>query len=109
MTFAYEQRVLANSTSKPQTALGLEPGERKTSRSMPQRVLDRNIRVRYISDDVTVRYFTPNPPPRRVPDRNIRVRYISDDVTVRYFTPTPPPPRVPDRNIRVRYIADDVT
>ena len=83
------KRVLANSTSKPQTAPGLESGERKTSRSMPQRVLDRNIRVRYISDDVTVRYFTPNPPPQRVLDRNIRVRYISDDVTVRYFTPNP--------------------
>src|SRR6266849_4167966 len=48
MPFAPAKRVLANSTSKPQTALGLEPGERKTSRSMPQRVLDRNIRVRYI-------------------------------------------------------------
>jgi putative methionine-R-sulfoxide reductase with GAF domain len=97
MPFAPAKRVLANSTSKPQTALGLEPGERKTSRSMPQRVLDRNIRVRYISDDVTVRYFTPNPPPQRVLDRNIRVRYISDDVTVRYFTPNPPvaPPPSP--------------
>jgi putative methionine-R-sulfoxide reductase with GAF domain len=87
--FAPAKRVLPNSTSKPQTAPGLESGERKTSRSMPQRVLDRNIRVRYISDDVTVRYFTPNPPPQRVLDRNIRVRYISDDVTVRYFTPNP--------------------
>jgi hypothetical protein len=95
MPFAPAKRVLASSTSKPQTALGLEPVERKTSRSMPQRVLDGNIRVRYISDDVTVRYFTPNPPPQRVLDRNIRVRYISDDVTVRYFTPNPavaPPP-----------------
>jgi GAF domain-containing protein len=107
--FAPEKRVLANSTSKPQAALGLEPRERKTSKSMPQRVLDRNIRVRDIADDVTVRYFTPNPLPQRVPDRNIRVRYIADDVTVRYFTPNPPPQRVPDRNIRVRYIADDVT
>jgi putative methionine-R-sulfoxide reductase with GAF domain len=89
MPFAPAKRVLPNGTSKPQTALGLEPGERKTSRSMPQRVLDRNIRVRYISDDVTVRYFTPKPPPQRVLDRNIRVRYISDDVTVRYFTPNP--------------------
>ena len=56
-------------------ALGREPGERKTSRTMPRRVLDRNIRVRYFSDDVTVRYFTPQPPPQRVLDRNIRVRY----------------------------------
>jgi len=89
MPFAPVKRVLPNSASKPQTALGLEPGERKTPRSMPQRVLDRNIRVRYISDDVTVRYFTPKPPPQRVLDGNIRVRYISDDVTVRYFTPNP--------------------
>jgi GAF domain-containing protein len=94
--FAPAKRVLANSTSKPRTTPGPEPGERKISRSMPQRVLDKNIRVRYISDDVTVRYFTPNPPPQRVPDRNIRVRYISDDVTVRDFTPNPPvgPPPV---------------
>ncbi len=95
MPFAPAKRVLAGGTSKPQTALGLEPGERRTSRTMPQRVLDRDIRVRYISDDVTVRYFAPKPPPRRSLDRNIRVRYISDDVTVRYFTPKPamaPPP-----------------
>jgi len=96
MPFGPAKRVLANSTSKPQTALGLEPGKRKTPRSMPQpRVLDSNIRVRYISDDVTVRYFTPNPSPQQVLDRNIRVRYISDDVTVRYFTLNPavvPPP-----------------
>jgi hypothetical protein len=76
--------------------LGLEPEERKTFRSMPQPVLDRNIRVRYISDDVTVRYFTPKPPPLAMLDGNIRVRYISDDVTVRYFTPNssvaPPSP-----------------
>ena len=58
----------------------------KTSRTMPRRVLDRNIRVRYFSDDVTVRYFTPQPPPQRLPDRNSRVRYLSDDVTVRYFS-----------------------
>jgi putative methionine-R-sulfoxide reductase with GAF domain len=96
MPVAPAKRVLPNSMSKPQTALGLEPGERKTSRSMRQRVLDRNIRVRYISDDVTVRYFTPRPPPQLVPDGNIRVRYISDDVTVRYFNPNssvaPPSP-----------------
>src|ERR1035437_8861256 len=97
MPLAPAMRVLANSTSKSQTALGLEPRERKPSRSMPQPVLDRNIRVRYISDDVTVRYFTPNPPPQRVLDGNIRVRYISDDVTVRYFAPNPPgaPPPSP--------------
>ena len=96
MPVAPAKEVLLNNTSKPQTALGLEPGERKTSRSMRQRVLDRNIRVRYISDDVIVRYFTPKPPPLVVLDGNIRVRYISDDVTVRYFNPNssvaPPSP-----------------
>jgi hypothetical protein len=68
-------------------ALGRELGERKTSRTIPGQMLGRNIEVRYFSDDVTVRYFTPQPPPQRVLDRNIRVRYFSDDVTVRYFLP----------------------
>jgi hypothetical protein len=96
--FAPAKRVVANRISKPQTALGREPGERKTSRSMPLRVLDRNIRVRYFSDDVTVRYFTPQPPPHRVPERKIRGRYISEDVTVRYFPPQPAvaPPSTPN-------------
>ena len=58
MPLAPAKRVSADSTSKPQTALGLEPEDRKTSRTMSQRVL-RNIRVQYISDDVTVRYFDP--------------------------------------------------
>jgi putative methionine-R-sulfoxide reductase with GAF domain len=90
MPVAPAKRVLANDTSKVQTPPGREPSERKTSRSMPPRVVDRNIRVRYFSDDVTVRYFTRKPAPQQVLDRNIRVRYISDDVTVRYFTPEPP-------------------
>jgi putative methionine-R-sulfoxide reductase with GAF domain len=85
MPLAPAKRVSTDSTSKPQTALGLEPEDRKTSRTMSQRVL-RNIRVQYISDDVTVRYFAPIPPPQRVL-RNVRVQYISDDVTVRYFDP----------------------
>ena len=85
--FAPAKQFVANRTSKPQTALGREPGERKTSRTMPQEVLNRNIRVRYFSDDVTVRYFIPQPPPQRVPDRNSGFRYISEDVTVRYFPP----------------------
>jgi len=87
--FAPAKQVVANRTSKPQTALGREPVERKTSRTTPREVLDRNIRVRYFSDDVTVRYFIPQPPPQRVPDRNSGFRYISEDVTVRYFPPKP--------------------
>ena len=109
MPVAPAKRVLADNTPKPQTVLGLESGERRASGTTPKRVLDRNIRVRYISDDVTVRYFVPKHTRQRVLDRNIRVRYISDDVTVRYFTPKPPPQRVLNRNIRVQYISDDVT
>jgi hypothetical protein len=84
--FTPARQVVANRTSRPQTELGREPGERKTSRTKPREV-DRNIRVRYFSDDVTVRYFIPQPPPQRVPDRNSGFRYISEDVTVRYFPP----------------------
>ena len=64
-------------------ALGRELGERKTSRTIPGQMLGRNIEVRYFSDDVTVRYFTPQPRRQRVLDRNIRVLNFSDDVTVR--------------------------
>jgi predicted DNA-binding protein (UPF0251 family)/putative methionine-R-sulfoxide reductase with GAF domain len=109
MPFVPAKRVLANSISKPQIALGLKEEERRAARTMPQRVLDGNSRVRYISEDVTVRYFTPKPAPQRVLDGNSRVRYISEDVTVRYFTPKPAPQRVLDRNSRVRYISEDVT
>lgn len=87
--FSPEKQVVLNRTSESQTVLGREPGERKTSRTMPQRVPDRNIQVRYFSDDVTVRYFTLQPPPLRVPNRNNRVRYLSNDVTVRYFPREP--------------------
>jgi hypothetical protein len=56
MAFGPAKRVLANSTSKPQTALGLEPGERKTSSSMPQRVLDRfyNLLAHFLSLSRTI-------------------------------------------------------
>jgi hypothetical protein len=89
LTVSPAKRVLANNSSKVQTALGREPSERKTSRSMPLPVVDRNIRVRYFSDDVTVRYFTPKTPPPQVLDKNVRVWHVSDDVTVRYFTLEP--------------------
>ena len=64
-------------------ALGRELSERKTSRTIPGQMLGRNIEVRYFSDDVTVRYFTPQPRRQQVLDRNIRVLNFSDDVTVR--------------------------
>jgi|HubBroStandDraft_4_1064222.scaffolds.fasta_scaffold59433_1 hypothetical protein len=95
--FAPAEQVVANHTSNPQSALGREPVERKTSRTMPREVRDSNFRVRYLSDDVTVRYFIPQPPPQPVPDRNIRFRQVSEDVLVRYFPPKPvAPPSTPN-------------
>jgi putative methionine-R-sulfoxide reductase with GAF domain len=88
MPFVPAKRALVNSTAKPKTA-GLEEEEKKAARTAPQRVLDRNSLVRYFSEDVTVRYFAPQPAPQRVLDRNSLVRHISEDVTVRYFTPQP--------------------
>ena len=96
--FAPAKQVVANPTSKPRAALGPESGERKIFSTMPREVLDGNIRVRYFSDDVTVRYFTLQPPPQWVPDRNSLVRHISEDVTVRYSPPEPggSPPSTPN-------------
>lgn len=81
------KRVPANSTSKPQTALGLEEEGRKAARTMPQWMRVGNDELDYVAQDVTVRYFTPKPAPQRVRDGNSQIRYISEDVTVRYFTP----------------------
>jgi len=86
---ALAKRVVANPTSEPQPALGREPRERETSKTMASPVLDKNIQVRYFSDDVTVRYFPPQLPPERVPERSDRVRNISEEVTVRYFASEP--------------------
>jgi hypothetical protein len=89
------KRVLANSISKPPIALRLNEKGKKAVRAMPHRVPDRNSQVRYIGEDVTVRYFAPDPARQRVLGRNNQVRHISEDVTVRYFTPHPavaPPP-----------------
>ncbi len=86
--------VLANSTSKPPTALGLNEEGRKAPRAMKRWVRVGNNELDYVTQDVTVRYFTP-PPRQRAMDRNTQVRHISEDVTVRYFKPVPavaPPP-----------------
>lgn len=87
MPFVPAKRVLANSTSKPQTALGLKKEEKKAVRTMKHWVRVGNNELDYVTQDVTVRYFTPKHAPQRVLDRNNQVRYISEDVTVRYFTP----------------------
>ena len=109
MPFVPPKPVLANSTSKPRTALGLKEEGRTAARTMKQWVRVGNNELDYVTQDVTVRYFTPKHAPQRVLDRNSRVRYISEDVTVRYFTPRPAPQRVLDRNNQVRYISEDVT
>ncbi len=43
--------------------------------------------VVHIGDDVTVRYFTPNPAPHGVPVGPYQIVHIGKDVTVRYFIP----------------------
>jgi hypothetical protein len=89
------KRVLANSTSKPPTAVDLKEDGRKAARITPQLVRVGNNELDYVAQDVTVRYFTPKPAPQRVLNSRSQVRYASEDVTVRYFTPTPAvaPPR----------------
>jgi hypothetical protein len=52
----------------------------------PRRVRVGENEVDYISDDVTIRYFTPQSPPQRAKTGVNQVN-IGDDVTVRYFTP----------------------
>jgi len=80
--FVPAKLVSANSTSTPQI------GRR--------RVRVGSYQVKYIGEDVTVRYFTPKPAPQRVRVTNNQVHYIGEDVTVRYFTPkhaaAPPQP-----------------
>jgi hypothetical protein len=85
--FVLSKSVLANSTSRPGTTLGLKEEARKTARTVPQWVRVGNNELDYVAEDITVRYFTPQPPPQPVPGRNNQVRYISEDVTVRYFAP----------------------
>ncbi len=88
--------VLANSTRKPPAAPGLNGEERKAARTTKRWVRVGNNELDYVAQDVTVRYFTPNPTRQRMLDRNNHVQHISEDVTVRYFTPTlevAPPPR----------------
>jgi hypothetical protein len=55
--------------------------------------------VDYVSDDVTLRYFTGTSAPRR-PVGERKVGYIRDDVTVRYFTSKPAEPSVPQKSAR---------
>ena len=62
---------------------------RKTARRMPRRVRFGDNEVDYVTQDVTIRYFTPKPSPQPVWVRDSQVEYISDDVTVRHFTPKP--------------------
>jgi hypothetical protein len=60
-----------------------------TGRASLRRVRVGENEVDYIGDDVTIRYFTPEPKPttRRVRVGASEVAHIGDDVTVRYFKP----------------------
>jgi putative methionine-R-sulfoxide reductase with GAF domain len=73
--------------SKPQIASVSMEEARKVAGSTPRRVRIGDNEIDYISDDVTVRHFIPNPARQQVSAPGYRVDYISDDVTVRHFTP----------------------
>jgi hypothetical protein len=60
-------------------------------RTAPQRIRVGNSQVRYIGEDVTVRYFAVEPAVQRKRIMNNRVEYIGKDVTVRYLTPDSAP------------------
>ena len=79
--------VLTNRASSSQTTLDRKEEARKTGRTRPQWVRVGNNELDYVTQDVTVRYFTPTSLPQPVQSRNREVRYISEDVTVRYFAP----------------------
>ena len=82
-------------TSSPQTAPIQIAEPSKAGRSTLERVRVGDSHVDYVSEDVTVRYFTPKPELQRVRVGDHVVDYISADVTVRHFTlkPAVMPPR----------------
>ena len=87
--------VQGNGTSKPYGALGPGEGGSRAARITKEWVRVDDNELDYVTEDVTVRYFNPNPARQRALDRNNQVHHFSEDVTVRYFTPQPavaPPP-----------------
>jgi hypothetical protein len=87
--------VQGNGTSKPYSALGPGEGGSRAARITKEWVRVDDNELDYVTEDVTVRYFNPNPARQRALDRNNQVHHLSEDVTVRYFTPQPavaPPP-----------------
>jgi hypothetical protein len=78
--------MLAEGTSKVSTA-PVPVREAKVVRAVLQRARVLENEVKYIGDDVTVRYFARKPARHRVRVGGNEVDYIGDDVTVRYFTP----------------------
>ena len=84
---------LGASARQRSNAIDMEEA-RKAARSTPQRVRVGDNELDYVTEDVTVRYFTPKPTRQQVRVRDSQVDYISEDVTVHYFTPKPAPQRV---------------
>jgi putative methionine-R-sulfoxide reductase with GAF domain len=70
------------------SAIPLEE-RKKAERSTLQRVRVGDDAIDYISEDVTVRHFTPKPALRQERVGGYEVDYISEDVTVRRFSPKP--------------------
>jgi GAF domain len=106
--FLPAKAVPTKGTSKVQPA-AVPAKEARTARTMPQRVRVGENEVDYIGEDVTVRYFTPEPAPQRGRVEETQVAHIGEDVTVRYFTPKPAPQRGRVEETRVAHIGEDVT
>jgi len=82
---APEKAVPAEDRSKFQPVPTLVEGARTATPLREAGLAEQE--VVHIGQDVTVRYFTPQPAPQRVPVGQYRVVHMGKDVTVRYFTP----------------------
>jgi len=89
-------------------AVPIPVGEARTA-TLLQEVELAEQKVVHLGEDVTVRYFTPQPAPHRVPVGQYQVVHLGEDVTVRYFTPQPAPHRVPVAQYQVVHLGEDVT
>jgi hypothetical protein len=95
--------------SRPQTASIPREEARKAAWSTPQQVRVGDNEIDYVSEDVTVRYFTPKPTPQRLRIRDGQIDYISEDGTERHFSPKPAPQRARVGDYQVDYVSEDVT
>ena len=86
-----EQVLLPSHKAMPKDSFMFQAVPGSLERARPathlQRVGFAENEVVHIGDDVTVRYFRPNPAPHGVPLGPYQIVHIGKDVTVRYFIP----------------------